>query len=257
MIAAVAATATVLAGCRVDARLDVTVRSDGTGALRATVALDADALRRLGGLDAAARQVRLDDLRGAGWEVSRWQPAPGGGAEIAFAHSFGDEADLAGRLAELVGPGGILREPRLERARGWFGTRDGFSVVVDLREPTTGLGRDADLANRLRFAGVDPVALDARLRAELRDALRVKVVVRLPGGVTRTYDAAPGTAGTVNVSRRATDWDRIVRVGIGGVLALLAVAFAAAASADARRERRRRARRARARGADAERVPLM
>jgi hypothetical protein len=248
----------LLAGCRVDARVDIALAADGSGTVRTTLRFDADAIQRLGGVERAARQVPLADLRAAGWKVSPWAHTASSTTTLTLQHAFRDQADLARRLADLVGPQGLLRDPRITRERGWFSSRDGLSLVVDLRVPASGIGSDEDLKGRLLLAGLDPATLDAQLTAELRSALRVAVVVRLPDGTKRTYDGTTGTLATVSTSRSHTDYDRMVKLGIAAALALLAVSFLLAASAGARRQRRRRRARVQAElRIERDRAPLM
>jgi hypothetical protein len=248
----------LLAGCRVDARVDVTLASDGSGTVRTTLVLDRDAITRLGGLAAASRQVPLADLRAAGWKVSRWTGGAGSTATLTLTHVFRDQADLARRLADLVGPHGPLRDPRITRERGWFSSRDGLALVVDLRKPVSGIGSDRDLRDRLRLAGLDPKTLDEKLTRELRSALHLTVAVRLPDGTERTFDATPGTSSTVSASDSRTYYDRMVELGIAVALALLAGLFLLAASASSRRQRRRRTNRVRAEQLlERDRAPLM
>jgi hypothetical protein len=247
----------LLAGCRVDARVDVTLNRDGSGVVGSTVALDGSAVQKAGGLTPLTMHTQLGDLRAAGWTVSPWVAKPGGGATISFSHPFTGQADLAARLADLVGPRGVLQSPVISRSRGWFSSKDALSMVVDLRAPATGIGSDADLEARLRAAGLDPKALDLSLTGELRSALHVQAVFHLPGGTTRTYSVANGTVATVGASHVATAWDRVIELAIAAVLILLAALFTLAASASARRARRRSAQRAETRRVDPERAPLM
>ena len=250
--------AVLLAGCRVDARVDVTLASDGSGTVRTTLSLDRDAITRLGGLAAASRQVPLADLRAAGWQVSPWTGSARSTATLTFTHVFRNQADLARRLADLVGAQGLLRDPRITRDRGWFSSRDGLALVVDLRAPATGIGSDKDLEARLRIAGLDPKTLDAQLTRELRSALHLTVVVRLPDGTERSFDATTGTVSTVSASQSSNAYDRMVELGIAVALALLAGLFLLAASASGRRERRRRMKRVRGEQLlDRDRAPLM
>jgi hypothetical protein len=247
----------LLAACHVDTHVDVTLNHDGSGTLSTTVTLDAAAVQQLGGIGAASKQVPLADLRAAGWQISQWTPSTNGGATITFTHSFDGQADLAARLTDLVGPNGVLRLPQISHTRGWFRSDDSLSMVVDLRDPSTGIGSDADLQARLRAAGVDPAQLNRDLTGDLRSALHVQVALHLPNGETRTVDVPTGTTKTVSASTSTTDWDRAVELGIAAVLVVLAALFALAASAGARRARRRSAQRAEMRRIEPERAPLM
>src|SRR5258706_15653854 len=101
----------LLAGCKVDARVDVTLRADGSGTVAAKVTLGADAVKRIttgGPLESA---VPLADLRDAGWRVSAWKAARSGGAAVTLTRGFVGQAELARLLADLTGPHGALRDP--------------------------------------------------------------------------------------------------------------------------------------------------
>jgi hypothetical protein len=229
----------VLAGCNVNTRVDVVLHDDGSGLLRTTVTLDADALARVGTTAAAAPAVVVDDFRAAGWNVSHWVQSGDGSQTISVSHSFADREELAQRVGELAGPKGILRDPALSRHRGWFSSRNALSVVVDMRSPSIGVTSDAALAARLRSAGVDPATLESQLDSQLRGALHLTVSLHLPGGHTTTYVAQDGQVRTVGVSSGGTDWDHVVKFGLGIALALVAAMFFLAAGVGASRNRRR------------------
>jgi hypothetical protein len=231
----------LLAGCRVDARVDIPTRDDGSGTVRTTITLDADAVQQLGGSTRLAQTVPLDDLRTVGWTISPWTSATRGSQTITLSHPFVDQGDLVRRVVDLAGPRGVLQNPTLTRERGWFSSRDALSVVVDVRSPSVDIVHDAPLAARLRAAGFDPARLERQLATQLKSALHLSVVLRLPGGHTESYDAVPGSIKVVRVVHGGTDWDHVIRFVIGLVLALLAAGFLLAASAGARRNRRRTA----------------
>lgn len=247
----------LLAGCKVDARVEVNVRDNGSGTVRTTVTIDADAARRLGGVAALSKNVPLGDLERAGWHSSGWKATGTGGATITLTAEFEDQQQLAQRLGELGGANGIVRDPKIERDRAWFSTSDALTVVVDLTKPSSALTRDSALATRLTKAGVDVAALQASLDRQLRSALHVTVVLRLPHGGTETREPVVGAVTTVHASEGGTQWDRLVKVGIAVVLALLAALFFSAATIGARRERRRRRERWGGGDVNEERTPLM
>jgi hypothetical protein len=246
----------LLAACRVDTRVDVTVNADGSGTVHTTLTFDDEAMARLGGVAGATQQVPVADLQRAGWNVSGWVRTANG-TSVTLSHPFHGQADLSARLADLVGPGGMLRDPRLTHERGWFRSHDDLSMVVDLRSPQTGIGSDADLRARMRAAGLDPATLDAQLTSQLRDALHLTVVLHLPNGQTRSYDASSGSVATVKASESHTDYDGIVQVGIAIALVVLAGLLLLAATVGARRNRRRNAQRVRTPHVEQERAPLM
>jgi hypothetical protein len=253
---AVVGLALLLAGCNVNARVNVTLRPDGSGSLATTISFDADAVQKMGGASALARTVPLDDLRKAGWKISPWKRSTTGIESISLTHEFFDGTELAQRVVDLAGPHGILQNPSITRDRGWFGTRNGLSVVVDVRSPSVGIVNDTALAARLRATGTDPAKLEAQLAVQLRTALHVSVVLQLPDGHKRSYDAATGSVQTVKVTNGTVAWDHVVKFGIGSALALLAALFFLAAGIGARRNRRRAAQRV-GRGVQPERTPLM
>jgi hypothetical protein len=250
-----AAAAVLLAGCRVDTKVDVTVKRDGSGDVQTTIALDADALARAGGIGAASKQIPFADLRAAGWTISPWEADDKGGASITIEAPFANSSELATRLEQLSGSSGILRDSHVTRDRGWFGSKDGVSMVVDLRNPKVGIASDSELAARLKSAGLDPAALDAQFSRELGAAMHLTVNVHLPGGHTRTINAASGKLGTVAVTHATTNYDAIVKLGIGLLMVVLAGLLFLAASVGKRRDRRRQA--ARATRIERERAPLM
>jgi len=233
----------LLAGCNVDARFEITMRDDGSGTLRTTLTVDADAVQRLGGSTDLAQAVPLDDLRTGGWTISAWTRGASNSETVTLSHPFADQRDLSRRVLDLVGPHGILQSPMVTHDRGWFSSRNALSIVVDVRSPSVDIVHDAPLAARLRAAGVDPALLEAQLAVELKSALHVSVVVHLPDGRTESYDAPPRSVKAVRVAEGGTRWDQVVKFGIGLMLALLSATFFLAAGVGVRRNRRRAAER--------------
>jgi len=246
----------LLAGCRADTRVEITMHGDGSGVLRTTVTLDADAVGQLGGQKAATAQLPLTQLHDAGWTVDPWRATSDGGGTVRFTTAFDDQKELAQRLQDLVGAQGILRDPHVTHSHGLFSANEGLSLVVDMRAPKTGIGSDADLKARLKAAGVDPATLDAQFATQLRSSLHLTVVLQAPDGTSTTYTASNGTLKTVTASHKSTCYDRMIKYGIALTLALLAGLFVLAAHKSSSRNRRRQRERSDAlRNED--RVPLM
>jgi hypothetical protein len=246
----------LLAGCRVDTRIEVTMHKDGSGTLRSIITVDADAVLQMGGTTSLEQTVTLDDVRAAGWTISQWSQGAAASQTVTLSHPFADQRKLARLVLDLAGPRGILQNPIITRDRGWFGSHDALSIVVDLRSPTLDVVSDAPLVARLKAAGADPGLLQAEIAVKLKTALHVSVVVHLPGGRTQTFLVGPGKVETVRLADGGTNWDHVVKFGIGVSLALLAFSFFLAAGVGARRNRRRSVQRL-TRDPQPERTPLM
>lgn len=254
-LGAIVGLAILLASCNVNAHVDVTLRDDGSGALRSTITLDADAVQQLGGTAGLPKTVPLNDLRKAGWTITPWVLGTGGTEAVSLTHAFADQSDLAQRIVDLAGPHGVLQSPKITHERGWFANNDALQVVVDVRSPSVDIVGDKPLAARLRAAGTDPAKLEALLAVQLKTVLHVSVTLHLPDGHSKSYDAATGSVKTVSVHHGGLAWDHVVKFGIGAALALLAVLFFLAAGVGARKNRRRRAQRVER--SPQERAPLM
>jgi len=222
----------LLAGCKVEARVDVSMRSDGSGTITTTIMLDRDAVSRLG-----SSGVRLEGLKAAGWRVS--EAAAGGGRRYTLTHAFVDEADLARRFRDLVAATGVLRAPEITRVRRWYDARETIALTVDLRHLSTGIRSDAALTQRLTAAGLDVQQLDEQLRSDLGHALTVTAVVHAPGGETRSVTVVAGQDARVSASSAQTYTGRVVLVVVGAALVLVAGALTAASLLATSRRRRR------------------
>jgi hypothetical protein len=218
----------LFAGCKVDARVDVTLRADGSGTVAAKITLDSDAVKRIttgGPLESA---VPLADLRDAGWRISAWKIAASGDASVTLSRTFVGQAGLARLLADLTGPNGALRDPRITQTREWFRGSDKIAVTVDLRDISAGVRSDAELAKRLQAAGLDVNTLDAQLGSELRDALQVTVAVHAPDGHSKSIRLKAGGHDTIAASSSQTYGRRIALLAAGAALLLLALVITGA-----------------------------
>ena len=106
----------LLAGCKVDARVDITLRADGSGTVAAKVTLDADAVQRLDDRTRRWRRRSRSTTCATRAGTSRRGSATAGRRDDhAVARRSSIRTDLARRLADLVGPSGALRDPRITR----------------------------------------------------------------------------------------------------------------------------------------------
>ena len=220
----------LLAGCKVDARVDVRVKADGSGTVTATVTLDAAAVRRIASGSSLEKAVRLDDMRAAGWNVTVLATSIQGdqGYRIVLTHPFTGQQDLANRLEDLGGANGVLGDPKIKRTRSWFGATDSVQINADLRNLSTGIRSDPGVAKALTDAGVNVAALDAQLRGELGKSVTLTLAVHAPNGETSEVVVKPGAVGAADAQSSNFYAQRVVLLVIGGILLLLAIVLMAA-----------------------------
>jgi len=230
-----------LAGCKVDTRVSIDVREDGSGTVEVKVDLDAEAVSeaQAGGGQLEVR-VRLDDLEAAGWESTGWKVRPDFGATLRISKEFADPEDLAGVITELNGDDGPLRDVSLSVDTGVLFTKYDFDGVVDLSDLRTGVTADAELVAALTGQAVDVSALDQRLLDQIRESLRLEVEVALPG---ETRTVTPKAGGTVDLKTSSSRLDpgRPLVLGAAVLFAVLAlVVWLRGRTLDRRRRHSRR-----------------
>jgi hypothetical protein len=170
--------ALVLSACRVDATIDVTMAENGSGTVTLTAAADAELVNKAPGL---ATDLRLDDLRSAGWMVDGPSPTPSGGLVVVVRHAFASPEQATALLAAINGTEGPLKAVALSRTA----TKEAVATAL------TGTARvehglasftDPDL---LAAVGATPYA-DAIAAQDMTEqqALALNLQVRLPGKVT-------------------------------------------------------------------------
>jgi hypothetical protein len=192
----------ITSACQVTVRAEVDAKADGTGVVRAGVALDAEAAKAAPDL---ASQLRVDDLRQAGWAVTGPRQEGDGLTWVRASKPFATPAEATAVMAEL---GGSFRDLSLRQDRSLIKSRTTFSGVVDL---TAGLS-----------AFVDP-DLQAKLGDSFKPdpgAFRFEVTARLPGA-ERVWRPAVGLRTVLHAS--AESW-RLVPVVPGAAAVLCGVA---------------------------------
>jgi hypothetical protein len=240
----VLAASLVLAACRVDATVGVTMRGDGSGRVSVRLHLDPAAVRAVEvdgrRLDQA---LRLGDLGASGWRVSAWRRDAAGGATISVSHAFATPAEAESLVTGLAGPDAGLVTGRIEHREGALRDRSRVVLTIDPARLRVGIERDATLAARLRAAGVDPARVAAAIDGEAADSVRLGLRASLPGA-----DPVRGRpdGGRVVLDRAATEWhaSRLVLVALGvGLLVAAALVFGVGRVAVRRRHGRHAARR--------------
>lgn len=130
--------AVLLASCRVDTTVDIAVAADGTGQVRVSAGFDDEALARAGDL-------RLDDVRAAGWEVTGPQKEPdrdsSGRMWVNASKNFASPEQFSAIMSELNGPDGVFRDFHLRRTTGFGKVTYTVTGTID---PSRGLDSFSD-----------------------------------------------------------------------------------------------------------------
>lgn len=202
--------------------VDLDVRADGGGEVRATVVLDKDAADQVPDL---AQDLRVDDLEAAGWSLEGPSKREDATVELEAAKSFADPAGAERALQELSGPNGPLRDFDLQFDRSFVETRSAVDGSVDLTPGLEGFS-DEVLKQRLGAPlGVDVAAHERRTGRPLRDSFQVRVTVRLPGEEPAVASPALGQRQELAVAARRWNRERIAfsAVALVSGLALVGV----------------------------------
>jgi hypothetical protein len=228
----------VLAGCRVDTALTVHVNEDGSGLVTASVRLDAAAVAAAtSGGAPLADAIRLDDLTKAGWRSTGWRKLKDGGAQLRVSKPFARAEDAGVVVAELSGPDGPVRDVKVTRDASTFTTEWSFTGVADLKSLKTGIATDPDVLQKLVAERVNVAALDQRLVADTKDALRLRVTADLPQTSPKPFPVKPGTTVAMKTSSSETAMGRIVLLLVGIAVGLAAVILLVAGELRSRRRR--------------------
>ena len=253
--ALVVALVLVAAGCRLDVGVDIRMEADGSG----TVAVAATADRELlAAAPSALTDLRLDDIRQAGWTVAAPTAAADGSSTVTMSKPFRTPQEANAILGELNGPDGPLRDLTVQLDRSFALVASSLTGSVQL---TGGVGAfsDAALAQALGAAPLANVVTQP-----IDQVLGLTVTARFPGQVTTANgDVDPdrvavtwhpplseGTATALDahfelVDQGARDARRTSRIAWGALAIYLAVLVIVVTTVGLVRRRRRRRRRAR------------
>jgi hypothetical protein len=194
------------------------MHDDGSGTVSVAVALDPTAVQAAeAGGGKLEDRVRLGDLGTAGWTVSPWARAKDGSATLTLTKPFSTPQEVAGILDEVSGTVGPLKRIHATRDHGLISTRYGLTGSVDLSKLQTGIAADPDLVKNLTGQQIDVSALDASLTQQLQDALKIRVVAKLPGGTT-TVVGRSGKTTAVDAKSSVLDTRRIVLLAVAAIL---------------------------------------
>ena len=240
----------LLAGCKVDATVDISMHTDGSGDITLTAVADADVVDKAPGL---AEDLRFDDAKTAGWTVTGPTDTPDGGLQVVLVHEFANPEEATALLQSINGSGGPLHNVVLGRTITDVGTTE--TIVGSLRIDGLAAFADPDV---LAAVGATPYAEEVAAAGQgPTQAVVVTVRASLPGKIntaTGTVEGArvswvvPLDGSQLDLATSAVDDHGTAKIwGIVSSAALIAFviwcAVAAAFIAWVARQRNRRAQR--------------
>jgi hypothetical protein len=223
----VAALALVLcSACQVTIAVGVDAKQNGSGVVRAGVGLDDDALHEIPDL---APQLRVDDLKKAGWTVVGPRKERDNRTWVRASKPFANPSGAARAMKELNGPNGPFKNFHLSIKHSFLRTKTSFSGTVD-RVGAAGLA-DPRLQQQLGGSGVDPNVLEQQLNQIIDRSVRTEVVAQLPGSISSNAPTDvsggvvwhPKAGEQAHLTATSTAWNlRPVVFGLAAVVLLAA-----------------------------------
>jgi hypothetical protein len=187
---AIALVALACSACRLDINIDVAMTADGSGTVTVSGRADPELVAKA---PSAFADVRLDDVRHAGWQVSDPAKAADGSISLTMTKPFSTPDEATAILAELNGPGGPLRGLSVRLDRSFAHVASGLTGEAEL---TGGLGAFSDSA-LAQAVGSEPLA--GVVTQPVSDVLGLTVTARLPGRVVSAN-------GDIAESRDSVSW---------------------------------------------------
>ena len=186
-IGAALAACVVLASCRVESRIALEVEPNGSGTVSVAVTADKDIVDKVPGL---AADVRVDDLKKAGWTVDGPSPTKAGGLTVTLRRRFDTPAQATAVLAQVNGSRGPLHDLALTRAGKDV---DSTWKLTGRLEVNGGLSAFADDA-ALDLLGGAPYAAEVEAAGlDLGDAIGIDFTLSMPGKVESSTGTASGS----------------------------------------------------------------
>ncbi|MEP7114994.1 MAG: hypothetical protein ABI862_17135 [Ilumatobacteraceae bacterium] len=178
----------MLAACRVDTTVDISMSADGSGHITLTASADTDVVEKAPGLEG---DLRFDDAETAGWTVTGPTATPAG-LRVELTHPFDNPEEATALLQSINGSGGPLHGVALARSVDIDGTK--VSLVGSLRIDGLAAFADPDV---LAAIGATPYAEEVVASTQNpSQAVGVTVRASLPGKIT----SATGTIKDGSVS---------------------------------------------------------
>jgi len=179
-IAAVLVAAVLLASCRVDTDVTLKVKPNGSGTVSVVVTADADIVAKSPDIKS---DVRVDDLKEAGWKVTGPVDTDDGGVTITLTRSFSGPIEATAILNQINGTRGPLKQ--LVVARSGKDTNSTWTLAGKL-EVNGGLEAFADDAALALLGGGPYVGEFNATGLDLGKVVGVTFNAELPGTVDAT-----------------------------------------------------------------------
>ena len=169
-VLAVVACAFVLASCRIDIAVDMTMEADGTGVITVAVTADAEVVAAV---PTIADELATDDIIAAGWTIDGPTPTADGGLTMTLTHGFTSDQDATNLLNSLGPPFTQMAVSRTTsgdetttRLSGLLGLSNGFESYAD-DDLIAAVGA-LPFADEIAASGATPESsLGAVIRADL------------------------------------------------------------------------------------------
>ncbi len=205
--------AVVLAGCRLDAAVGVTMAADGSGEVAVVATVDADVVAQVPGL---AASLQLPDAAAAGWTVEGPSAPEAGGLTVTLRHPFATAEEATALLRSLGPP----FNPDVVVTR----TATDEEVTVTVAGTATLAGGTFDaFADAGLVQAVGGVPFGAQLTAAgatPAQSMGVELTLRLPGRVEQTTGSERDGAVVWNLALDGSTTDlatrSVLRAGGGG-----------------------------------------
>ena len=179
-IAAVLVAAVLLTSCRVDSVVTLNVQPNGSGTVSVVVTADADIVAKA---PALKTDVRVDDLKEAGWKVTGPVDTDNGGLSITLTRAFNGPIEATAILNKINGTRGPLKQ--LVVARSGKDTNSTWTLAGKL-EVNGGLEAFADDATLELLGGAPYIGEFTATGLDLGKVVGVTFNAQLPGTVEAT-----------------------------------------------------------------------
>jgi len=210
----------LLMGCQAKLSVHTTLDADGSGTVEVGVGLDDEALAKAGDLGS---QLRVDDLRAAGWTVTDPTKEADGYTWVRATKPFADPAGAVAVLDEVNGADGAFGGWTVKKTSSALSTTYAVKGSIDL---TKGLETFSDAKLDQSLGGDGLGGTIAQIEADqgrpVSDMVDVEVVVDLPGA-SHTYTPTLADADPTPVKVTSSRATALVNVLLVLVALLVAV----------------------------------